>query len=123
MVGECAIFHDTQTAQRVSTTGTHGPFLTSRWGRSSATHWGRTLLGQLGRRADDVVMRDGLALATDDLGGDFAPVCSDFAPNALPSHFLDQQKDRCRLACGPYQLLLVLDAQGLAYEPPPSLLL
>lgn len=25
-------------------------------------------------------MRDGLALATDDLGGDFAPVCSDFAP-------------------------------------------
>lgn len=25
-------------------------------------------------------MWDGLALATDDLGGDFAPVCSDFAP-------------------------------------------
>ena len=72
MMGERAIFHDTQTAQGVSTTGTHGPFLTSRWGR--------TLLGQLGRRADDVVMWDGLALATDDLGGDFAPVCSDFAP-------------------------------------------
>ena len=52
MMGECAIFHDTQTAQRVSTTGTYGPFLTSRWGHSSATHWGRTLLGQLGRRAD-----------------------------------------------------------------------
>lgn len=55
-------------------------FLTSRRGHSSATHWGRTLLGQLGRRADDVVMRDGLALATDDLGGDFAPACSDSAP-------------------------------------------
>lgn len=25
-------------------------------------------------------MRDGLALATDDLGGDFAPACSDFGP-------------------------------------------
>ena len=110
-MGERAIFHDTQTAQRVSTTGTHGPFLTSHWGRSSATHWGRTLLGQLGRRADDVVMWDGLALATDDLGGDFAPVCSDSAPNALPSHFLDQQKDRCRLACVPNQLLLVLDTK------------
>ena len=80
MMGECAIFHDTQTAQRVSTTGTHGPFLTSRWGHSSATHWGRTLLGQLGRRADDVVMWDGLALATDDFGEDFAPACSDSAP-------------------------------------------
>ena len=83
-------------------------------------------------------MRDGLALATDDLGGDFAPACSDSAPveaaeftpgrfglersghrrnalpfalNALPSHFLDQQKDRCRLACGPNQLLLVLDTK------------
>ena len=116
-MGECTIFHDTQTAQGVSTTGTHGPFLASRWGHSSATHWGRTLLGQLGRRADDVVMWDGLALATDDFGGDFAPVCSDFAPNAPPSHFLDQQKDRCRLACGPYQLLLVLEAQGLANPP------
>lgn len=80
MMGECAIFHDTQTAQRVSTTGTYGPFLASRWGHSSATHWGRTLLGQLGRRADDVVMWDGLALATDDFGGDFAPACSDSAP-------------------------------------------
>ena len=153
MMGECAIFHDTQTAQRVSTTGTYGPFLASRWGHSSATHWGRTLLGQLGRRADDVVMRDGLALATDDFGGDFAPACSDSAPveaaeftpdecldafvaafgltersghrrnalpfalNALPSHFLDQQKDRHHLTCGPYQLLLVLDAQGLANPP------
>ena len=79
-MGECAILRDTQTAQGVSTTGTHGPFLISRWGHSSATHWGRMLLGQLGRRADDVVMWDGLALATDDLGGDFTPVCSDFAP-------------------------------------------
>ncbi len=35
-----------------------------------------TLLGQLGRRADDVVMQDGLPLATDDLGGDLAPTCS-----------------------------------------------
>ena len=25
-------------------------------------------------------MRDGLVLATDDLGGDFAPACSDSAP-------------------------------------------
>lgn len=39
-----------------------------------------TLLGQLGQRADDAVMRDGLALATDDLGGDFAPTCFDPAP-------------------------------------------
>lgn len=39
-----------------------------------------TLLGQLGRRADDVVMQDGLAFATDDFGGDFAPTCSDPAP-------------------------------------------
>lgn len=36
-----------------------------------------TLLGQLGQRADDVVMQDGLPLATDDLGGDLAPTCSD----------------------------------------------
>lgn len=27
MMGECEAFHDTQTAQGVSTTGTHGPFL------------------------------------------------------------------------------------------------
>ena len=39
-----------------------------------------TLLGQLGQRADDAVIRDELALATDDLGGDFAPTCSDPAP-------------------------------------------
>ncbi len=39
-----------------------------------------TLLGQLGRRADDVVMQDGLPLATDDLGGDLAPTCSDPEP-------------------------------------------
>ena len=26
MMGECAAFHDTQAAQEVSTTGTHGPF-------------------------------------------------------------------------------------------------
>ena len=38
-----------------------------------------TLLGQLGQQADDVVMQDGLALATDDLGGDFASTCSDSA--------------------------------------------
>ena len=39
-----------------------------------------TLLGQLGRRADDVVMQDGLPVATDDLGGGLAPTCSDPAP-------------------------------------------
>lgn len=38
-----------------------------------------TLLGQLGQQADDVVMQDGLTLATDDLGGDFASTCSDSA--------------------------------------------
>ena len=70
-----------------------------------------TLLGQLGQRADDAVMQDGLPLATDDLGGDFAPVCSDSALNAQLSHFLDQQKDRHHLTCGPYQLLLVLDTK------------
>ncbi len=32
-----------------------------------------TLLGQLGQRADDAVIRDELAPATDDLGGDLAP--------------------------------------------------
>ena len=36
-----------------------------------------TLLGQLGQRADDAVIRDEPALATDDLGGDFAPACPD----------------------------------------------
>ena len=36
-----------------------------------------TLLGQLGQRADDAVMQDGLALAADNLGGDLAPACSD----------------------------------------------
>lgn len=127
-----------------------------------------TLLGQLGQRADDAAMRDGLPLATDDLGGDLAPTCSDpepveaaeltsderldafvatfgltererdilevlvvsdqsvqdighnalsFALHALSPHFLDQQKGRYRLACGPYQLLLVLDTQGLANLP------
>lgn len=39
-----------------------------------------TLLGQLGQRADDAAMRDGLTLATDDLGGDLAPTCSDPEP-------------------------------------------
>lgn len=39
-----------------------------------------TLLGQLGQRADDAAMRDGLPLATDDLGGDLAPTCSDPEP-------------------------------------------
>lgn len=39
-----------------------------------------TLLGQLGRRADDVVMQDGLPLATDDLGADLASACSDPEP-------------------------------------------
>ena len=39
-----------------------------------------TLLGQLGQQADDVVMQDGLTLATDDLEvGDFASTCSDSA--------------------------------------------
>ena len=100
MMGECAIFHDTQTAQRVSTTGTYGPFLASRWGHSSATHWGRTLLGQLGRRADDVVMWDGLALATDDFGGDFAPACSDSAPVEAAEFTLDECLDAFVAAFG-----------------------
>lgn len=39
-----------------------------------------TLLGQLGQRADDVVMQDGLPLATDDLDGGLAPTCSDPEP-------------------------------------------
>lgn len=39
-----------------------------------------TLLGQLGQRADDVVMQDGLPLATDDLDGGHAPTCSDPEP-------------------------------------------
>lgn len=39
-----------------------------------------TLLGQLGQRADDVVMQDGLPLATDDLGADLASACSDPEP-------------------------------------------
>ena len=39
-----------------------------------------TLLGQLGQRADDVVMQDGLPLVTDDLGGGLAPTCSDPEP-------------------------------------------
>lgn len=132
-----------------------------------------TLLGQLGQRADDAVMQDGLPLATDDLGGDLAPTCSDPEPveaaeltsderldsfvatfgltererdilealvvsdqsvqdiattlflsrSTLYRHISSIKKGRYRLACGPYQLLLVLDTQGLAYEPPPSPLL
>lgn len=39
-----------------------------------------TLLGQLGQRADDAVIRGELTPATDDLGGDLAPTCSDSVP-------------------------------------------
>ena len=52
-----------------------------------------TLLGQLGQRADDAVMRDGLALATDDLGGDFAPTCFDPAPVEAAELTSDERLD------------------------------
>lgn len=52
-----------------------------------------TLLGQLGRRADDVVMQDGLPLATDDLGGDLAPTCSDPEPVEAAELTSDERLD------------------------------
>ena len=59
-----------------------------------------TLLGQLGRRADDVVMQDGLAFATDDLGGDFAPTCSDPAPVEAAGLTPDERLDAFVAAFG-----------------------
>ena len=52
-----------------------------------------TLLGQLGQRADDVVMQDGLPLATDDLGGDLAPTCSDSEPVEAAELTSDERLD------------------------------
>lgn len=45
-----------------------------------------TLLGQLGQRADDAVMQDGLPLATDDLGGDLAPMLRPRARGGSGAH-------------------------------------
>ena len=41
MMGECAILRDTQTAQGVSTTGTHGPFFIRHIGTllAAGSHW------------------------------------------------------------------------------------
>lgn len=52
-----------------------------------------TLLGQLGQRADDAAMRDGLPLATDDLGGDLAPTCSDPEPVEAAELTSDERLD------------------------------
>lgn len=52
-----------------------------------------TLLGQLGQRADDAVMQDGLPLATDDLGGDLAPTCSDPEPVETAELTSDERLD------------------------------
>lgn len=52
-----------------------------------------TLLGQLGQRADDAAMRDGLTLATDDLGGDLAPTCSDPEPVEAAELTSDERLD------------------------------
>lgn len=52
-----------------------------------------TLLGQLGQRADDAVMQDGLPLATDDLGGDLAPTCSDPEPVEAAELTFDERLD------------------------------
>lgn len=52
-----------------------------------------TLLGQLGQRADDAVMQDGLPLATDDLGGDLAPTCSDPEPVEAAELTSDERLD------------------------------
>lgn len=52
-----------------------------------------TLLGQLGQRADDAVMQDGLPLATDDLGGDLAPTCSDSEPVEAAELTSDERLD------------------------------
>lgn len=52
-----------------------------------------TLLGQLGQRADDAAMRDGPPLATDDLGGDLAPTCSDPEPVEAAELTSDERLD------------------------------
>ena len=52
-----------------------------------------TLLGQLGQRADDVVMQDGLPLTTDDLGGDLAPTCFDPEPVEAAELTSDERLD------------------------------
>lgn len=52
-----------------------------------------TLLGQLGQRADDAVMQDGLPLATDDLGGNLAPTCSDPEPVEAAELTSDERLD------------------------------
>lgn len=52
-----------------------------------------TLLGQLGQRADDAVMQDGLPLATDDLGGDLAPTCPDPEPVEAAELTSDERLD------------------------------
>lgn len=52
-----------------------------------------TLLGQSGQRADDAAMQDGLPLATDDLGGDLAPTCSDPEPVEAAELTSDERLD------------------------------
>ena len=52
-----------------------------------------TLLGQLGQRADDAAMRDGPPFATDDLGGDLAPTCSDPEPVEAAELTSDERLD------------------------------
>lgn len=52
-----------------------------------------SLLGQLGQRADDAVMQDGLPLATDDLGGDLAPTCFDPEPVEAAELTSDERLD------------------------------
>lgn len=52
-----------------------------------------TLLGQLGQRADDAVIRGELAPATDDLGGDLAPTCSDSVPVEAAELTSDERLD------------------------------
>lgn len=52
-----------------------------------------TLLGQLGQRDDAAVMQDGLPLATDDLGGDLAPTCSDPEPVEAAELTSDERLD------------------------------
>ena len=49
--------------------------------------------GKLGQRADDAAMRDGLPLATDDLGGDLAPTCSDPEPVEAAELTSDERLD------------------------------
>lgn len=60
-----------------------------------------TLLGQLGQRADDAVMQDGLPLATDDLGGDLAPTCSDPEPVEAAELTSDERLDAFVATFGP----------------------